>query len=58
MMMKWIKAYAAAQNTAAKQSDTRLREAAACTEARLLEKLGTGAGGLTQDQAEDRKSVV
>ena len=52
MMMKWIKAYAAAQNTAAKQSDTRLREAAACTEARLLEKLGTGAGGLTQAQAE------
>ena len=52
MMMKWIKAYAAAQNTAAKQSDTRLREAAACTEARLLEKLGTGADGLTQAQAE------
>ena len=52
MMMKWIKAYAAAQNTAAKQPDTRLREAAACTEARLLEKLGTGAGGLTQAQAE------
>ena len=52
MMMKWIKAYAAAQNTAAKLSDARLREAAACTEQELMEKLGTAPAGLTEEQAE------
>ena len=52
MMMKWIKAYAAGQNKTAKESDTRLREVAAATEAALLEQLGTGPDGLTEEQAE------
>ena len=52
MMMKWIKAYAASQNTAAKESDARLRAAAACTEEELMKKLGTAPAGLTDEQAE------
>ena len=51
MMMKWIKAYAAAQNTAARRSDGWLREAAACTEAQLLAKLSAAPAGLTEEQA-------
>ena len=51
MMMKWIKAYAAAQNAAAKRSDGWLREAAACTEAQLLAKLSAAPAGLTEEQA-------
>ena len=43
MMMKWIKAYAAGQNKTAKESDTRLREVAAATEAALLTAAGIGA---------------
>ena len=52
MMMKWIKAYAAAQSTGAKRSDGWLREAAACTETELLAKLGAAPAGLTAEQAE------
>ena len=51
MMMRWIKAYAAGQNVAAKESDTRLRAAAAAEETALLASLGTGPDGLTEDQA-------
>ena len=52
MMMKWIKAYAAAQSTGARRSDEWLREAAACTETELLAKLGAAPAGLTAEQAE------
>ena len=52
MMMKWIKAYAAAQNTAAKHTDGWLREAAAYTEEELLGKLGADPAGLSEAQAE------
>ena len=52
MMMKWIKAYAAAQSTGAKRSDGWLQEAAACTETELLAKLGAAPAGLTAEQAE------
>ena len=51
-MMKWIKAYAAAQSTGARRSDGWLREAAACTETELLARLGTAPAGLTAEQAE------
>ena len=44
-MMKWIKAYAAAQSTGARRSDEWLREAAACTETELLAKLGAAPAG-------------
>ena len=51
-MMKWIKAYAAAQSMGARRSDGWLREAAGCTETELLAKLGTAPAGLTAAQAE------
>ena len=44
MMMRWIKACAAGQNVAAKESDTRLRAAAAAEETALLASLGAVAG--------------
>ena len=45
MMMKWIKAYAAAQSTGAKRSDGWLREAAVLHRDRTAGKAGGGPGG-------------
>ena len=52
MMMKWMKAYAAARITAANRSDGWLREAAGCTETELLARLDAAPAGLTEEQAE------